>query len=122
MRMTELRRETIRARIKYGWSKRKAETTPLQHTREIKDKCIEYGIKYSTVLTRMINQDMSLEEALTRPTCRYMWNGRPLTEQVSKVEYQRILVRLRAGWDYEEAVTTPSLGSGHRRIKKTEEE
>ena len=37
MRMTELRRETIRARIKYGWSKRKAETTPLQHTREIKD-------------------------------------------------------------------------------------
>lgn len=111
----ELKKSTIRSRIKNGWSKEKAETTPLKKSDYIIRKCKEHGIKYTTVLTRMWNKGFTLEEALTQPTSKYIWNGQPVSKILSKGAYQRLRMRLKLGWTLEEAMTIPALGKGKRK-------
>lgn len=117
--MLNLKDSTIRSRIRGGWSIEKAKNTPLKKSRYIKDLCEQKGISYSTVLGRMINKGLTVEEALSKPNLKYKLNGQSLHKILPSCEYERIRKRMINGMTLEEAISVPVANTGlHNKINK----
>ena len=98
----ELKKATIRARIRKGWTREQAESTPLLRKRH--NKITKPELKKATILSR-IKRGMTPEEAENTPLLRKRHNKITM-ENVLKIEEEGLSLCSSA---YILGVTTPTL-------------
>ena len=77
------------------------------------------GIKKETVRRRVVRNNWSIEEAITTPSQRYEL-PKELLKEAEKlgIERQRVITRIKAGWNIEEACRTLKKGKMGRPKKE----
>jgi uncharacterized protein YjcR len=76
------------------------------------------GIKKDTVIRRVVRNNWSIEEAISTPSQRYDL-PKELLEEAEKlgIERQRVIIRIKAGWNIEDACRTLKKGKMGRPKK-----
>lgn len=83
----------------------------------LKQYCKENGLSYQTIVSRILNNNMSVREAISEPIVhqrKFYWNGQPINKLFDKNTTKRIYGRVSEGWSLEDACTIP-VDSFHNR-------
>ena len=77
------------------------------------------GIKKDTVIRRVVRNNWSIEEAISAPSQRYEL-PKELLKEAEKlgIERQRVITRIKAGWNIEDACRTLKKGKMGRPKKE----
>ena len=110
---------TVRNRMKKGWSKEKALNTPsLKRNMDKYYKIAEKnGIKKGTVKVRIYQYGWDIEEAVTKPVRNgyYKKKHEEAVKNGLDITYMAFMNRLHKGWTLEDALNTKKLTN--RRAK-----